>query len=111
MTIKALNKKKNVMIYGAGEAGRQLASSLKKNKQFRVKGFFDDNNKLHKKTLLGHTIYPSSFCKELVENKKISFLFIAMPSINRHKKNLIIKKKISSRLTLLIMFFTKSVIN
>ena len=92
MTIKSLNKKKNVAIYGAGEAGRQLAASLKKNKQFKVIGFFDDNKKLHRKTLLGHTIYPSSLRKELVKIKKISLLFIAMPSINRHKKNQIINK-------------------
>ena len=46
-------KKKNVLVYGAGEAGRQLVSSLKNNPKFKVTGFIDDNDDLHKKIILG----------------------------------------------------------
>ena len=50
------SKKINVLIYGAGEAGRQLGVSLEKNNDFKVVGFLDDNKKLKNKTLLGRTI-------------------------------------------------------
>ena len=33
----------NVLIYGAGEAGNQLAQSLVSNSNFCVSGFIDDN--------------------------------------------------------------------
>ena len=83
---------KNILIYGAGEAGRQLAMSLKENSKFIVNGFLDDNNSLYKKTLLGQTIYSMPDLKKLIKIKNISFVFLAMPSINRRKRSLIIKK-------------------
>ena len=44
--------KKNILVYGAGEAGRQLVISLENNPEFQVVGFLDDNHKLHGHTLL-----------------------------------------------------------
>ena len=41
--------KKKVLVYGAGEAGRQLVNSLANNTEFEVIGFIDDNKKLIKK--------------------------------------------------------------
>ena len=35
-----LYTKKNVLIYGAGEAGRQLAKSLENNSEFECNWFF-----------------------------------------------------------------------
>ena len=58
--IENISNKINVLIYGAGEAGRQLKISLKKNPEFIVQGFLDDNKKLEQKNLLGKKIYPSS---------------------------------------------------
>ena len=48
MKNKSLNKRK-VLVYGAGEAGKQLVNSLKNNPEFKVIGFLDDNKKLIKK--------------------------------------------------------------
>ena len=86
-----ISNKKNVLIYGAGEAGRQLAISLKKNLDFKVIGFLDDNTKLEKKFLLGKKIYSSNL-KKLSMVRNVSHVFIAMPSIKRSKRNQIIKK-------------------
>ena len=49
--------KKKYIVYGAGEAGRQLVTSLENNPEFKVIGFLDDNDKLQKQILLGQTIY------------------------------------------------------
>jgi FlaA1/EpsC-like NDP-sugar epimerase len=83
---------KNILIYGAGEAGKQLAMSLKENSQFKVIGFLDENKLLHKKFLLGKIIYPTSNIKKIVKAKDINFIFLAIPSISRRKRSLIIKK-------------------
>ncbi len=91
MSLKSLNKKK-ILVYGAGEAGRQLVISLKKNTEFKVVGFLDDNKKLQKKVFLGKTIYSSSNLKKLITSKEVSLVFLAMPSITRSKRNQIINK-------------------
>ena len=90
MADNILNKK-NILIYGAGEAGKQLAISLKKNPKFKVIGFLDDNKQLTKKNLLGKNIFSIKKIKKIIQNKKISHVFLAMPSVNRNKRNQIIK--------------------
>ncbi len=86
------SKKKNVLVYGAGEAGRQLVISLKNNPEFRVIGFLDDNYKLYKKILLGQKIYSLSNLEKLIANNDVSIVFLAIPSIGRNKRNQIIKE-------------------
>ena len=51
---KSFDKKK-VLVYGAGDAGRQLVSALENSPEFKVVGFLDDNE-LHKQILLGQII-------------------------------------------------------
>jgi len=91
MRVKS-SKKKNVLVYGAGEAGKQLVNSLKNNTEFKVIGFLDDNKKLYKKVLLGKKIYSSSDLKKLIISKGIILVFLAIPSIGRNKRNQIISK-------------------
>jgi FlaA1/EpsC-like NDP-sugar epimerase len=91
MKTKSSNKK-NVLIYGAGEAGRQLVISLENNPEFNLIGFLDDNEELHKQVLLGQTIYPLSNLKKLIITQNVSLIFLALPSIGRNKRNQIIKK-------------------
>jgi len=42
-----LRPQKNVLIYGAGRAGLELATSLSHNKDIRLLGFIDDDRSLH----------------------------------------------------------------
>ena len=86
------SKKKNILVYGAGEAGRQLVISLENNPEFKVIGFLDDNKQLQKKVLLGQTIYSLPDLKKLLITKEVDLVFLAMPSIVRNKRNQIIKK-------------------
>ena len=83
---------KNILIYGAGDAGRQLAVSLENSTEFKVKGFLDDNTELHRQVLLGHTIYSSSKLEKLIKSKNITLVLLALPSIGRNKRNQIIEK-------------------
>ena len=87
----SVNKKK-VLVYGAGDAGRQLVNALENSPEFKVVGFLDDDNQLHKQILLGHTIYSFTKLEKLIETKKINLVFLALPTIDRKKRNEIIKR-------------------
>ena len=50
--------KKNVVIYGAGNAGVQLASALGYGSEFKPVAFIDDDVLLHKQKVNGLRIYP-----------------------------------------------------
>ena len=93
-----LNKKK-VLVYGAGNAGRQLVNSIENSPEFKVVGFLDDNDQLHGQILLGQTIYSSNKLEKLIKIKNISLVFLAMPTINRSKRNQIIEKLNQYKLT------------
>lgn len=88
---KSVNKK-NILVYGAGDAGRQLVTSLENSPEFKVKGFLDDKVDLHRQVLLGQTIYSPSKLEKLVSNKNIDLVFLALPSIGRNKRNQIIER-------------------
>ena len=47
---------------------------------------------MHKKFFLHLPIYSSSNLKKLISSKNVNLVFLAMPSIGRHKRNKIIKK-------------------
>ena len=89
---KNLFNKKKVLVYGAGDAGRQLVNSLENSLEFKVKGFLDDNIELHRQVLLGQTIYSPSKLEKLVKNEGVSLVFLALPSIGRIKRNEIIER-------------------
>ena len=89
---KNLFIKKKVLVYGSGDAGRQLVISLENSPEFKVSGFLDDNIELHRQALLGQTIYSPSELEKLVKNKGISLVFLALPSIGRIKRNEIIER-------------------
>ena len=86
------SNKKNVFVYGAGDAGRQLVISLENSLEFKVVGFLDDNSELHRQVLFGQTIYSTSNLEKLVITKDVSLVFLALPSIDRSIRNQIIKK-------------------
>ena len=89
---KKNHNKKNVFVYGAGQAGRQLVIALEGNLEFNVVGFLDDDKQLHRQLLLGHTIYSPLLLEKLVKTKNVSLVFLALPAIARFKRNQIIEK-------------------
>ena len=53
--------------------------------------FWDDDSQLHRQILLGQTIYSPSNLERLVKIKNISIVFLALPTIDRVKRNQIIE--------------------
>ena len=87
---KKSKNKTNVLIYGAGDAGRQLLASLENNLEMKVVGFLDDNSQYHGQKILGQTIYNPLNINELINRKNIYLVLLALPSITRQKRNQII---------------------
>ncbi len=94
-----LPKKENILIYGAGEAGRQLANSLENSKVYKVIGFLDDNIELHRRVLLGKTIFSLSSLESLIQKSSVTTVLLALPSVARSERNKIIKKLNKYKLT------------
>lgn len=77
---------KQVLIYGAGDTGRQLAASLRQGSKFFPAGFIDDNPALHGKDLAGLRIYAPSHLLELIERFDIRNVIVALPSISQTQR-------------------------
>jgi len=87
---KKSKNKTNVLIYGAGSAGRQLLTSLESNLEMKVAGFLDDDTQFHRQKILGQTIYDPMNIEKLINTKSIDLILLALPSIARQKRNQII---------------------
>jgi FlaA1/EpsC-like NDP-sugar epimerase len=79
------------LIYGAGEAGRQLASAMEDSEIMCVVGFIDDDLRLEGNILNGLPIYSPDSILELIRTESISDVLLAVPSISRQRRNDIIK--------------------
>ena len=93
------SNKRNVLVYGAGNAGRQLVTAMENSPEFNVVGFLDDNNNLHRQVLLGKTIYSPSKLEIVINSKNVNLVFLALPSIGRSKRNEIIDNLNKYKLT------------
>ena len=88
--LKRPKNKKKILIYGAGDAGRQLLSSLENNHEFKVVGFLDDNKQFHNQTILGQNVFDPSTINQLLIRKNIDLVLLALPSISPLNRNQII---------------------
>lgn len=83
--------KKNVVIYGAGKAGAQLASALTHGREFKAVAFIDDNVSLHKQKINDLRIYDLSALNTLISRYKITDVLLAIPSVSHSRRNEIIR--------------------
>jgi len=86
-----------VLIYGAGSTGRQLVDAMANSPQMQVAGFLDDDDRLHGHVLNGQPIYSSADLDHLAATLGISDVLLAMPGINRQRRNQIIASIRSAR--------------
>ncbi|OXL20518.1 nucleoside-diphosphate sugar epimerase/dehydratase [Psychrobacter sp. DAB_AL32B] len=82
----------NVVIYGAGEAGKDLLEGLRNSHKYNVVAYVDDDRQLIGAYLLGKKIYPAHELMSLVEDLDVAQVFLAIPSISRAQKRQIIDK-------------------
>lgn len=81
-----LKNMKKVLIYGAGEAGSYLIKKIHNNpqKEMMVVGFIDDKKELWGKKIDGvEVIGNGQILEELIKDKEVNELIIAIPTANR----------------------------
>jgi len=93
------SKRQKVLVYGAGYAGRQLVAALSNTQEIQVVGFLDDDERLIGRSLNGLTIYCPSDLVDLVSTLSIKHVLLAMPSLQRKRRNEIINKIRSSHVS------------
>ena len=84
-------KKINVLIYGAGEAGRQLSHALEFSKDYKHMAFIDDSETKQETYINNIPVHSNIKIDSLIKTNNISEILIALPSISLNKRNLIIE--------------------
>jgi FlaA1/EpsC-like NDP-sugar epimerase len=85
-----LDIKKNVLIYGAGSAGRQLSNALKQSNEYNPIAFMDDSKDIYHHKINGLKVYAPDDLLNLIIKKNIREVLIALPSLSRTQRNKII---------------------
>jgi FlaA1/EpsC-like NDP-sugar epimerase len=85
-------KKSNVIIYGAGSAGRQLSHALQLSTEYKHVAYIDANIELNGTYINNIPIFSSEKIQSLVQKYNITEILLALPSISRKKQNEIIEK-------------------
>jgi FlaA1/EpsC-like NDP-sugar epimerase len=84
------NNKNNVLIYGAGSAGRQLSTALRQSNEYNPVGFIDDSIEIHKHSINGLKVHSPSILNNLIQKKNINEVLLAIPSVTRSRRREII---------------------
>ena len=87
---KNTSKRINVLIYGAGSAGRQLSIALTQSAEYNPVAFIDDNGELNRQSINGIDVISRGELEYFIETKKITEVLLAIPSLTRAKRKEII---------------------
>jgi len=82
---------KNVIVYGAGSAGRQLVVALSHSSEYNPVAFIDDLPEIHNNLINGIEVFSPSNFEKLIKSKNVSVVLLAIPSISRTRRREIIK--------------------
>lgn len=75
-----------VLIYGAGTTGIQLAAALKSHESIVVVAFLDDDEGLQSMTVAGLRVLSPEKIEQIVHDKEIDRVLLAMPSTSAPKQ-------------------------
>lgn len=81
-----------VLIYGAGQSGRELSAAITSSKEMRQIGFIDDDPLLWGSVLRGLPILSPADLPKEVERREISDILLAIPSATRTRRKEIIQE-------------------
>ncbi|WP_245964180.1 polysaccharide biosynthesis protein [Roseovarius spongiae] len=81
-----------VIIYGAGDSGRQLLSSLEQGPEYRVVAFVDDAVELQGTDIGGTRVHAPGTVADLIERHGIETILLAVPSASRAERRVIVER-------------------
>jgi FlaA1/EpsC-like NDP-sugar epimerase len=88
-----------VLIYGAGESGRQIASIMLGSAEYRPIAFIDDSPSLRGAFVNGLVVRGPEAIPRLVERHEIGTVVLAMPSVPRIRRREIIRSLVPLKLS------------
>lgn len=83
--------KKRIAIYGAGNAGQQVAATLNRSNEHLPIFFIDDNPSLSGHNIGGIDVYLPETALKCFAKLRIDEILIALPSVGRSRKSEIVK--------------------
>ena len=88
MAVRALARRElpQVVIYGAGQAGRQLLGALSHSPQMVIRAFVDDDAMLHGDVLAGLQIHSARWLTDNAGTLGITDVLLALPSASRARR-------------------------
>ena len=81
-----------VIVYGAGEGGARLISSLKDGDDFIPIALVDDNVLLHGQRVNGVEVYSPSQIETLIQDTEATRVLLAMPSATRRTRRMVLER-------------------
>lgn len=75
-----------VIIYGAGDSGRQLLESVKQVERYYPVAFVDDNKVLWRTIIHNIPVYPPAKLSKLVQQHSVETILLAMPSAGQRQR-------------------------
>ena len=98
LDILSKTKLPQVLIYGAGSTGRQLALAMANSSDMRVIGFLDDDTRLHGSLLNELPIYNPLELNVLTASLSITDVLLALPGASREHRNSVLAKLVEYKL-------------
>nr|WP_025532732.1 nucleoside-diphosphate sugar epimerase/dehydratase [Vibrio parahaemolyticus] len=84
------HQSKEVLIYGAGSGGRQLANALRSTGDYRVRAFIDKDSTLTNTVILGLPVIALEDAMPLINKHDVSQVLLAVPSASRARRKVIL---------------------
>ncbi|WP_462056692.1 polysaccharide biosynthesis protein [Vibrio parahaemolyticus] len=81
---------KEVLIYGAGSGGRQLAMALRSSGDYRVRAFIDGDSTLCNTMILGLPVIAIEDAMPIINKYAVSQVLLAVPSAKRSRRKVIL---------------------
>lgn len=82
---------KRALIYGAGLSGQQLAAAIADAGNMTIVAFLDDDRSLHGQRIGGLVVHSFADLDQLLAEKGVSIVLLALPSATRGRRNEIIR--------------------
>ena len=92
IAVRKGSRQSQVVIFGAGAAGRQLAIGLGQGRECALLAFVDDWIELQGRDLMGVPVISQDKLQAFVVNHQVDDILLAMPSINRKQRSIIIER-------------------
>lgn len=87
-----MDERKNVIIYGGGVAGQQLAASIRHDPKMNLVAFVDTDSRLRGERLNGVPIASDEELPALVRSHQVTDVLLAMPSAPRSHRRKIVEQ-------------------